>query len=220
MSEQTILFLHGFASSAQSKKARYLGERLEDLPQVGFHALDLNPTPADFYRMTASGLINRLRQYVLDHDLEQMDLIGSSYGGFIALHYAHRFGGVGRMLLLAPSLRGLSGRLSEAELEEWRRLGALPVHHYAFGREVSLGYDFHLDELRYLEFAPPPAPVLIIHGRNDQTVSVQDSRHYAASYPERVRLVEVDADHDLNGHLDLIWDAVGAFLMRPGQGEE
>ncbi len=26
-------------------------------------------------------------------------------------------------------------------------------------------------------------------------------------------LIEVEADHDLNGHLDLIWDSVQSFLL-------
>jgi pimeloyl-ACP methyl ester carboxylesterase len=217
---QTILFLHGFASSAQSTKARYLGEKLGALPQVAYYAIDFNPTPADFETITTTGQINRLRQFVLDRDLGEFRIIGSSYGGLIALHYGHRFGGVGKMLLLAPGLRWLNGGLSDEELEHWRKRGALPVPHPAFGREVPVRYDLQVDGLRYLRFIPPPAPALIVHGRNDSTVPLDHSRWYAAEYPERVQLVEVEADHDLNGHLDLIWESVKAFLLRAEQGGE
>jgi len=37
MEQQTVLYLHGFASSAQSTKARYLREKFRAFPQVEFH---------------------------------------------------------------------------------------------------------------------------------------------------------------------------------------
>jgi hypothetical protein len=213
MAEKTILFLHGFASSAQSTKAQYFRERFGALPYVEFHAIDLNPTPKDFEYMTTTGLIDRLRQYVLDHHLAEFSIIGSSYGGLISLHYAHRFGGVEKMLLLAPGLRWLSGGLSDEELGQWKEAGALPVLHYAFEKEIPVRYDLQVDGIRYLEFISPPAPILIIHGCNDTTVPTDHSRRYAAEFPDRVHLIEVDSDHDLNGHLPFIWEHVGSTLL-------
>lgn len=210
---QVVLYLHGFLSSAQSTKARFLREHLEALPQVSFRAIDFNPTPADFEFMTTTGQINRLRQYVLDHELEDVSLVGSSFGGLIALHYAYRFGGVARMLLLAPALVWLSGGLSEQELQQWREVGAALLFHPAFDREIPVRYDLHLDGLRYREPVLPAAPSLIIHGREDQTVPIAHSRAYAEAYPDDVCLIKVDADHDLNPHLDLIWDRFQSFLL-------
>jgi pimeloyl-ACP methyl ester carboxylesterase len=213
----TILYLHGFLSSAQSTKARFLSEHLAGLPGTTFHAIDFNPTPRDFETMTTTGQINRLRQFVLDRALDNLGLVGSSFGGLIALHYAHRFGqrlgAVARMLLLAPAVVWLSGGLSEQELRRWEEAGVAPLYHPAFDREVPIRYDLHLDGLRYLEPAPPAAPTLIIHGRQDQTVPIAHSRAYAADHPDAVRLIEVDADHDLNPHLDLIWEHVQSFLL-------
>jgi hypothetical protein len=213
MAEKTILFLHGFASSAQSTKAQYFRERFGTLPHVKFHAIDLNPTPKDFEYMTTTGLIDRLRQHVLDHRLGEFNIIGSSYGGLISLHYAHRFGGVEKMLLLAPGLRWLSGGLSEEELAQWKEAGALPVPHYAFEKEIPIRYDLQVDGIRYLDFISPPAPILIIHGCNDTTVPADHSRRYAAEFPDRVLLLEVNANHDLNRHLRTIWEHVESFLL-------
>jgi pimeloyl-ACP methyl ester carboxylesterase len=176
--------------------------------------MDLNPTPKDFEYMTTTGQIDRVRQYVLDHELhETTSIVGSSYGGLIALHYAHRFGGVGRMLLLAPGLRWLSGGLSDEELAHWEQAGTVPVSHPDFGEEIPVRYYLQVDGLRYLEFVPPPVPLLIIHGDRDRTVPTEHSRRYAAEYPRAVQLVELDADHDLNGHLDTIWRYVASFLL-------
>jgi pimeloyl-ACP methyl ester carboxylesterase len=213
MAESTILFLHGFASSAQGTKAQYFREKFGALPHVEFRAIDWNPTPKDFEHMTTTGLIDRLRQYVLDHHLGQFSIIGSSYGGLISLHYVHRFGGVEKMLLLAPGLRWLSGGLSEEELEQWKEAGAAPVFHDAFREEIPVRYDLQVDGLSYLEPVPPACPMIIIHGKDDATVPTDDSRAYAAEYSEQVRLIEVDADHDLNEHLDFVWEYVEAFLL-------
>lgn len=210
---KTVIFLHGFASSGQSTKAQYFGRKFKTLSQVDYYAIDFNPTPKDFEYVTTTGLITRLRQYVLDRRLGEFSIIGSSYGGLVAIHYAKRFGKVGRMLLLAPGLRWLSGRLSDDQLEAWKQAGAVPIAHAAFEHEVPVRYDLQLDGLRYLEPVPPVAPVTIIHGNRDETVPTDDSRTYALQYPDRVHLIEVEADHDLNGHLDLIWDSVQSFLL-------
>lgn len=208
MMNKPILFLHGFISSARSTKAQYLAERL-----ASFHAVDFNPTPEDFAYMTISGRIDRLRQYVIDHKIKEMCLVGSSLGGLVALNYAHRFGGVERMLLLAPALTWLSNVVSEEGQAQWEAAGVAPIFHPAFGRTIPLGYGLQWDGQRYSEPVPPPAPAVIIHGVDDETVSVNHSRAYAAAYPDDVRLVEVDAGHDLNGHLDLIWEYVRSFLL-------
>lgn len=215
---KTILFLHGFASSARSTKAQYLDQKLEALPEVMFQAIDFCPTPKDFEYMTTTGLISRLRQYVLDHALEKLSIIGSSYGGLIAVQYAHRFGGIEKMLLLAPGLRWLSGGLSEEELAQWKESGTVPVFHFAFGKELPLRHDLQVDGLGYLRPVPPTIPTTIIHGQRDTAVPIQDSREYAAKYLDKVQLIEVDADHDLNGHLGLIWQYVQSFLLDAKEG--
>ena len=181
MTRKEILLLHGFISSGQSTKARYVGERFETTPDVAFHAVDFNPTSQDFAYMTVTGRIER-------------------------------------MLLLAPALSWLSGGLTEEELRQWEEADAVSIFHPAFGKEVPLRYDLQLDGRRYREPIPPPALVTIIHGRDDRTVPIDHSRAYAATYPDDVCLVEVGADHDLNGHLDMIWEHVQSFLLEDQGG--
>lgn len=213
MDMRTIVFIHGFASSAGCKKAGYFGERFQEVRDADYLAIDLNPTPLDFEFQTTTGHINRLRQYLLDRGLDHVSIIASSYGGLIAVHYARRFGGVDRMLLLAPGLRWLSGGLDEAQLSHWEQAGAVPVYHEGFRVEIPVRYDLQRDGLFYLDFVPPPSPITIIHGNRDVTVPTEDSRRYASSHSDQVRLVEVDADHDLNGHLDFAWQFGESFLL-------
>jgi pimeloyl-ACP methyl ester carboxylesterase len=200
MSQQTVILLHGFASSGNSTKAQYLRGRFAAVPDVQFHAIDFNPTPRDFEYMTITGMINRLRQYVLDHDLRRVFIVGSSIGALVGLNYAHRFGEVSRMLLLAPALSYL--RFEPVD----------KVFHYAFNRELSLRDDFYVDGAMYAEPVPPPVPVTIIHGCHDDVIPIARSRRYAALYPEEVELTEVDSDHQVNDQLDFIWERLAATL--------
>jgi pimeloyl-ACP methyl ester carboxylesterase len=212
MEEKTVLFLHGFASSGQSTKARFFREKFSALPQVEFHAFDFNPTPRDFEYMTITGLINRLRQYLLDHDRGDVSIIGSSMGALVGLHYARRFGGVERMLLLAPALFYFSGGLDEKGLERWKKEGVRKVLHYAFKTEVPIKYDHHVDGLCFDPVLPPTA-ITIIHGRNDAVIPIDNSRKYAVDFPDQVQLVEVDSDHQLNDRLEFLWEHVQRFIV-------
>ena len=213
-----LIYLHGFASSAGGRKPDYLRPRLADRADVGFHALDFSPTPVDFEYLTITGMINRLRQYILDRELTNFSLIGSSMGGLVALNYAHRFPGVNRLLLLSPALAYLSGERVGMSLAQWQAAGVGEVFHYGFNRPTRLRYDLEIDGRFYHIAPPPPAPITILHGTEDEVVPVTTSREYAARYPEQVRLIEVAAGHDINDHLSLIWRLMQQFLLEQADG--
>jgi pimeloyl-ACP methyl ester carboxylesterase len=224
MTDKTVLFLHGFASSGQGTKAQFLKEKFARLSQVAFHAFEFNPTPKDFEYMTITGLINRLRQYLLDQQSKKLSLIASSLGALVGLNYVHRFGegyrfgeghrfgGVDKMLLLAPLLAYQPVICSAAELQQWENEGSINVPHYAFTSELPLRYDFHTDGLHYRQPVPPPVPVMIIHGQKDEVIPIAHSRQYVASFPEKTQLIEVDSDHRLNDQLEFIWKQAQLFI--------
>lgn len=211
-SARDLIFLHGFASSSRSTKARYLAGRLEGIPGIRFLVPDFNPAPKDFEYLTVTGMINRLRQYLIDRKVETCNIIASSLGALVALHYARRFGGVERLLLLAPVLSYGSLPFSGETIGQWERQGSTEISHYGFPGKVSLRYDFHLDGMFYADGIPPPVPTLILHGRNDEVVPVTNSRGYAADYPKMVRLVELDSDHGLLDVLETTWEHVTTLI--------
>lgn len=208
-----ILYLHGFASSGQGSKAQFFREKFRPLSLVTYHALDFNPTAKDFEYMTITGLINRLRQYLADHRQDQVSFIGSSLGALIGLHYAHRYGGVKKMLLLAPALTHMTAGRDQAELQQWKSQGVMKLFHYAFQQELPLRYDYHLDARQYLQPVSPPTSLMIIHGQNDEVVPIQYSHEYATNFPDRVQLLEIDSDHRLNDQLEFIWEQACPFLL-------
>ena len=163
--------------------------------------------------MTITGMINRLRQYLCDHNLGNVSIIGSSLGALVGLHYAHRFGGVDNMLLLAPALAYWSEGSDKDQLCRWQQAGVSSFFHFAFEREVPLRYDFHVDGLQYLDPVPPPASIIVVHGRDDDVIPVENSRSYCASFPEQAQLIEVDSGHRLNDQLALLWEHAQSFLL-------
>ncbi len=213
MGRKYILFLHGFASSRHSAKASYFRKKIRLLRRYRFHAFDFNPTPLDFKYLTITGMIERLRQHILERRIHRLRIIGSSLGALVALHFAHRYGMVEKMLLLAPALCYEPRGLTETQQEEWKRRGEGEVFHYHFNQKIPVWYDFHLDGLRYSSFIHPPIPITIIHGMRDDIVPVEESRDYANRYPSLVTLVEVDSDHLLYDHLELIWQRVKTDLL-------
>jgi pimeloyl-ACP methyl ester carboxylesterase len=216
MLKTNIIFLHGFASSGKGTKGVYLSQGLGNFDNVVFKAFEFTPTPKDFEYMTITGMINRLRQYVIDNDLEPLFLIGSSFGALVGMNYAGRFGAVEKSLLLAPALSYSAMAASSGEEERWRREGVSQTFHFAFNRLLPLRYDLEVDGQLYSEAPAPTGPVTIIHGTEDEVVPIRASRRYAAKYPELVNLIEVDAGHDLNEYLDFIGQEVERVIRLGG----
>jgi hypothetical protein len=213
LKNKTLILLHGFASSSQGTKAQFLRQKCQSVPEIDFYAIDFNPTPRDFEFMTVTGMINRLRQFILDRQLEDVRLVGSSMGALVALNYAHRFDGVENLLLLAPALSYRFGAARTAN-PQWEEAGVGPVFHYAFGGDVPLRFDFELDGKQYENAVAPSVPTVIVHGRSDTILPISKSRTYAAAYPQQVRLIEVESDHRLNDQLHLIWQQIQTFSLQ------
>ena len=88
MARKSIIYLHGFASlgGVRNRKAAYLKDKFNQFDAVDFFAIDFNPTAKDFEHHTITGMINRLRQFILMKELENVSLIGISQGADVALN--------------------------------------------------------------------------------------------------------------------------------------
>lgn len=213
MSQEIVIFLHGYGTRGglNGSKARFLHEQFRTYPSIVFYAIDFTPTPKDFQYHTITGMIDRLRQYSLDRDLDTFTLIAISQGANVALNYAHHYENVKRLLLLSPELY-YDSYSTEEELQAWaERVDGLPFH-YGFQKHLPLNYGHHQDGLRYVTPPPPPAPTTLFHGVNDTAIPLARSRQYAAQYPDLVHLIEVESDHFLNDQHERIWAVTKEIL--------
>ena len=207
-----VLYLHGFASSPDSTKARYFGERL------GAHGVTL-ATPdfnePDFSTLTMSRMLEQLASAIAAAG-GRVTLVGSSLGAALAVLGAARFGdAVERLVLLAPAVmfaRPGHSLLPPERIVEWERRGALPFFHYAYNEERLLSFEFYRDSLQHDPFVSEFAqPTLIFQGLRDTVVDVRSVEVFARGRTN-VTLSLLDDDHQLLASLPTMWDSVEDFL--------
>ncbi|MDZ4832227.1 MAG: YqiA/YcfP family alpha/beta fold hydrolase [Candidatus Melainabacteria bacterium] len=211
MSQFDFIYLHGFASSPKSKKAKFFDEHLRE---CGITACvpDLN-TPS-FRELTLTNQIDLVGSLLNEH--KNQIAIGSSMGGLVATLSALRFPSIKALILLAPGF-GIEKRwmqLVDADKRNvWKEDGAIDVFHYASERNESLGYSFVEDLETYsTRNIQVTIPTLILHGINDDVVPVSESHHFAKQNSEFAKLIELNDGHELATSLPEIWQASKEFL--------
>jgi pimeloyl-ACP methyl ester carboxylesterase len=208
-----IFYLHGFASSPQSTKASYLGERLRE-HGLALRCPDFNEP--DFATLTLTRMLRQLEGEIAAAGGAPATLIGSSLGGSLAILAAAAFGRrVDRLVLLAPAVMfAKEGHhlLPPDRIAEWRRLGRVPFFHYGDGVERMLDFAFYEDSFRYNPFEAEFAqPALVFQGRRDASVEPATVEAFAGAR-RNVSLVMLDDDHQLTNSLPRIWRDLSVFL--------
>lgn len=205
-----FFYLHGWASSPQSDKAQFFKQCLEQRG-LKLHIPDLNQN--DFYHLTLTRQIQQVEALLPD---SPVTIIGSSLGGLIALWLAERQAQIESVVVLAPALNFLrlcEARMGETQFAQWRSQGEFAFEHYAEKRERLVSYGFIEDMLQYVDAdLQRRVPTLILHGKQDEVVSIQTSRDFAATRPW-VELVEFESDHRLNDVQAQLWQAIQTFCQ-------
>lgn len=203
------IYLHGFASGPGSRKAQVFKERLENAGwSCDIPALD----GGDFEHLTISGQLAILDRMVAD---EEVTLLGSSMGGYLAALYAARhLNSVKQVVLLAPAFgfaHRWPERLGDEALRNWEETGFLEIYHYAACRPARVHFGLLADGRKYEGFPRVLQPALVFHGRQDSVVPYEFSLEFQALHPAaRVHLY--DAGHELTEVIDQMWEETARFL--------
>ena len=204
------LYLHGFASSPQSTKARYMQQKFAALG-LTLHVPDLNL--ADFSKVTLSEQLIYLDRNYLNDD-EPIVVIGSSLGGFLAVQLASQNPLVQKLVLFAPAF-GFSQRIAETlgkeNIAQWQQDGSREFYHYGLKRNLNLQFQFFVDAQKYAEDKLTRSlPILIFHGIDDDVVPFALSEEFA-KMRSQVILKLLNDDHALGKDLDSIWQDTKRF---------
>ena len=191
-----IVYLHGFASSPLSKKARYFGQLLPSLEVPDLAA-------GDFEHLTISGQLRVVEETCRG---ERVSLIGSSMGGYLAALYAARHPEVERLVLMAPAFCFL-----HRWAESWEGKAFLPIYHYGEGRTCNLSRNLIDDGREYEDYPDFHQPALIFHGIHDDTVPAEYSKTFAAAH-SNATLRLLDSDHELIDVLNVMGEEALRFL--------
>lgn len=217
MSGPVFLYLHGFASSPDSGKARAFadwgaarGMRIE--------RLDLRVPSLEHLRFSA--IKARVREAIDASGGERARavLLGSSLGGLAACRVAEEDARVCAVFLMAPAFRLAERwrlRMGNEAWDAWRRRGYTEVDDHATRRKARIDWRF-VEELAELDaegegWPDVRVPTCIVHGVRDDVVDVRLSRDWATGR-RHVRLVEVDDGHELAGSIGRILSEAGDFL--------
>lgn len=207
------VYLHGFASSPQAKKAQALAEALA----ARGHELvvpDLNLPSFD--RLSVGEMRVALRR--LDDELgaPRYRIVGSSLGGWLLVDAASWLGSrLERAVLLATprELAALWSRwMSPTTRETWQSRGAIPLPD-ARGKMTRVHYGFY-EEVERIGAAPLPTltvPTLFVHGARDGLVPVEEARAYAAATGAPIEVF--DDEHELHASIEPLVARVVPFLL-------
>jgi uncharacterized protein len=143
------LYLHGFASSPGSTKARAF-QAWGEARGIPLEALDLRvPT---FEDLRFSAMKARVREAIDasagpggDRSRARAVLVGSSLGGLTACRVAEEDPRVCAVFAMAPAFRLAQqwrARMGDAAWEAWRRDGSLEVDDHATKRKARVSFAF------------------------------------------------------------------------------
>ena len=190
-----IVYLHGFRSAPVSNKATLLGRAIAALPASNrpeYLVPDLSHRPSD--------AVARVVSLVAGRDADALTFVGSSLGGFYALHLAERFGC--RAVAINPAIR--PDRSLEPYLGEQTNL-------YTGERfEVTREHFSELAALRVQHITRPERYFLLVQSGDE----LLDWREAVAFFTGASQRVEGGGDHAFSGFAEVV-DSILAFALRP-----
>jgi uncharacterized protein len=203
-----MLYLHGFASGPNSRKAQYFKQKFAALGvSLQIPALD----EGDFLHLTLS----RQRRFIERITAPQRPrvIIGSSMGGYLASLYAAEHP-VEALVLLAPAIDFAARwreRLGEDKLSQWRREGTMETFHHGLKRNTLICYDLMADAPNHEPWPIVSAPTLVFHGVHDDVVPQERVEHWVEQNPT-AKLCLVDTGHEFLDCLEHVFEGVNEFL--------
>ena len=206
---KSYVYLHGFASSPASTKARFF---LSKLAQHGITLQVPELDGGDFEHLTVSGQLAVVRECAPAGPLV---LIGSSLGGYLAALYAERHADVERLVLMAPAFdfqARWAARLGQDTMAQWKREGKLSLYHYGLKRDSLLSYEFYEDVAHYAAYPDVPQPCLVIQGNRDDVVTPEVAVQFCERRPSAT-LYRFESGHELTDVLGEIWAVTEPFLL-------
>lgn len=171
---------HGFLSGKDSTTNRMLTDRLTAIG-IGTFRFDFfghGESDGPFEEITVSRCAAQLEMVldrVRERGVSRPSLVGSSFGGLVALAAASRGQALERMALRCPVVDYPAiwkERLGADGMSRWKKENRIP--HYAEpGRWIKLNFPFYEDLKNFDILASAPSiivPTLILHGDEDEYV--------------------------------------------------
>ncbi len=226
--KRIVLLIHGFMSNKDSETHLELTKRL--LPKgIATVRLDLFGHGASdglFQQLTLSRCLHQVEgliAWMKEKGYEEISLVGSSFGGLIAIHTAARHPEFKSLALKCPVSNYpplWETRLGKDGMANWKEEG---LFSFIFDdQKARLEYGFYGDLLKvntYADAARIKTPTLIVHGDADEDVPVDQSIRLfdtlRIARPSKELVLIPGADHGFEKPEDFkqMIDKIEAFIL-------
>ncbi|HIE64935.1 MAG: alpha/beta hydrolase [Nitrospira sp.] len=186
LTKHLVILCHGFMSSMESSTNLALTEKLlsKGIATCRFDFFGHNKSSGEFQEMTLTRCLAQaegILRWSTQQGYRKHSLVGSSFGGLIAILLAARHPDLCALALKCPVSdypKIWQSRLGEGGMKHWQKSGVLSFA--TFDGKARLEYSFYEDLLKvdtYRDAALIRSPTLIVHGDADVDVPVDQSNH-------------------------------------------
>lgn len=204
--DRAVILCHGFLSNKDSRTNLRLTQLLVDqgISTLRFDWFGMGESDGAFGRITVSTCCDQLERAISlmrERGYHELGLIGSSFGGLLAILVGQRhpeLRAVGLKCPVPDFPEMLEYEFGLAGIEEWQRTNYIPD---VTGGTTPISLDFAFYEScrafdAYAAARNIEAPVLIVHGEQDELVPFHQIRQLEEALPGDKELVLLpEADH-------------------------
>ncbi|MYG41155.1 MAG: alpha/beta hydrolase [Nitrospira sp. SB0677_bin_15] len=205
-SARAVILCHGFLSNKDSRTNLRLTELqvARGISTLRFDWFGMGESEGEFGRLTVSTCCDQLERAISlmrERGYHELGLIGSSFGGLLVILAAQRhpeLRAVGLKCPVPDFPEMLEREFGRAGIEEWQRTNYIPD---VTGGTAPIALDFAFYEScqavdAYAAARNVKAPVLIVHGEQDELVPFHQIERLEEALPGDKELVLLpEADH-------------------------
>ncbi|MFC2166066.1 alpha/beta hydrolase family protein [Acidobacteriota bacterium] len=223
--EPMVIMCHGFSTGKDGRTNTLMEERLNNhnISTFRFDFFGHGESEGLFEEVTISEAVDDVRRalrYLQDLGYSLFGLVGSSFGGIVSILAAADSDEIDVLALKSPVSDYLGLLIAQdfgLKIDTWKEKGSIPITG-ADGQNLRLNYTFYQDAetIRgYEEVKKIQIPTLIVHGDEDETVPLEQSKISASLMPHcRVEIIQ-GADHIYSQprHFEKMIDLLSQFII-------
>ena len=224
-----IILCHGFSTSKEGRTYVSLEEILNDegISTFRFDFFGHGESEGKFEEITAFEAVDDIQKaikFLRESGYKKIGLVGSSFGGMASIIEAGKTDDLYILALKSPVsdyMALIHSRVDEQDIKGWEEKGIIDVTGVD-GETRKLKYSFYeeAEKIKAYEAAQNiKVPALIVHGDEDETVPIEQSRKMASLIQNcRLEIIE-GADHKYSdtSHFEKMLDLISEFIIEQSQ---
>jgi len=199
-----VIFVHGFNSTKNHKHFLPIIDQLvnQGVSTFSYDTFGQGDSDGKLEDLTITEAVDDTLQaieYVRSLGYKNVGIVGTSFGGFVALIAAEKYKRLKFLALKSPVSdynKQVKVVASEDDLETWKEKGF--INYGDADHFVKLNYSFFEDMINYDAYKVATEltiPTLIVHGDNDKSVTISQSKKLASVLPNATLEIIHGADH-------------------------